>query len=83
MKHILTLTPLSTNEAVIYSTLRGLCNDKGWSYNWLKTMSYPIHYKNYVIDRYSFDKEYFQANGIKKWGKKTTPTEFTKYKADF
>ena len=38
-------------EVENYSTLTALCDDKGWSYNWLKTLKMPFNYKGYRVSR--------------------------------
>lgn len=38
-------------EVENYSTLTALCDDKGWSYNWLKTLKMPFNYKGYLVSR--------------------------------
>lgn len=34
-----------------YSHLRALTDDRGWSYNWLKTLKMPFDYEGYRISR--------------------------------
>lgn len=38
------------NECV-YTTLTGLCDDKGFSHNWLKTKKYPFEYKGFKFKK--------------------------------
>ena len=47
MKKVIVL--LTQNEIEVYSTLTGLCKAKGLSYNYLKKLKFPIHYRSYVI----------------------------------
>jgi len=51
-------------EVENYSTLTALCDDKGWSYNWLKTLKMPFDYEGFKIVRL---KEQNCQSG-QKWG---------------
>ena len=51
-------------EVENYSTLTALCDDKGWSYNWLKTLKMPFDYEGFKIVRL---KEQKCLSG-QKWG---------------
>lgn len=51
-------------EVENYSTLTALCDDKEWSYNWLKTLKMPFDYEGFKIVRL---KEQNCPSG-QKWG---------------
>jgi len=51
-------------EVENYSTLTALCDDKKWSYNWLKTLKMPFNYEGFLIVRM---KEQNCPSG-QKWG---------------
>ena len=58
-------------EVENYSTLTALCDDKGWSYNWLKTLKMPFDYEGFKIVRL---KEQNCLSG-QKWGEEKEITE--------
>jgi len=58
-------------EVENYSTLTALCDDKGWSYNWLKTLKMPFDYEGFKIVRL---KEQNCPSG-QKWGEEKEITE--------
>ena len=58
-------------EVENYSTLTALCDDKGWSYNWLKTLKMPFDYEGFKIVRL---KEQKCPSG-QKWGEEKEITE--------
>lgn len=58
-------------EVENYSTLTALCDDKGWSYNWLKTLKMPFDYEGFKIVRL---KEQNCPSG-QKWGEENEITE--------
>ena len=58
-------------EVENYSTLTALCDDKGWSYNWLKTLKMPFDYEGFKIVRL---KEKNCPSG-QKWGEEKEITE--------
>ena len=58
-------------EVENYSTLTALCDDKGWSYNWLKTLKMPFDYEGFKIVRL---KEQNCPSG-QKWGEEKENTE--------
>lgn len=51
-KHLITIQEISNPlKVVIYTTLTGLCEDKGWSFNWLKTKKFPFDYEGFHLEK--------------------------------
>jgi len=51
-KYLIILQNIATPfEVVIYTTLTGLCEDKNWSFNWLKTKKFPFEYEGFKLEK--------------------------------
>lgn len=56
-KHLIKIQNIKNPfDVEIYTTLTGLCSDRGMSYDWLKTKKFPFDYKGYRFEKLDREK---------------------------